>query len=591
MGKSWICCAAVGRWPIVLRRRDRAVAVAFLAVIFLFLSAEPAFPRSTGKTPNDVYAMVMLLKSEVISLRARYGIKEKLPAVPVQTGNAPRHVLQKAIEVLDKVNRLRRIKKMGAITIPPYPSRSITPNEVYDIVERLYGEVHLFLPEEKLRQAKKTTGETPNDVYRQLWIISKAFDPILGIKGLMPADVYNKSVEVLRTVKFLRLTQNLTEQGVRLPDRTSGNHPNHSLKAVYKLLDKIGTAEKNLWIEPVKRRKVPERVIEPQEVYDALNIVVAELQRIKYRIGVERHIPIPRFRGDKIPDDVVLTIETAITLMPDFSKKPLIQYDPAFLKKTPNEVYAVAEHILAELRRYKTYRGIKKPVRKAALPSGIQPKHVYQKTLENIEKVSRLRKQLGIGSMLTPEHPLRPITPTEVYELAIRLDSEMELIYKISGVRSSTPYYEMVNHNIPTGKTPSDVFVSAKLITDKLFLIGKRLGKVSKLPAVPKAIEKRPADVLEAIVRLNKLIQKAKKHSGIYGRYRPLAGFTGSGEDVRPDDVYNAVGIIIADIEELNVHLGITTHTVKTARAEGKTPSDVYQQIETAKNLLLRILR
>ncbi len=179
-----------------------------------------------SKTPGDVFVLVEALQFQTKALRERKNIRTNWPSIPVQHGKSPRHVYQKGLEVLDKISRLRRIEHMGPVTVPVLPSRKITPEEVYELVLRLTGEIEVF-----------TKGEV---------------------------------------TRFLRMTQNLPME-VEPSAKTEGKHPNHALAMSYRLLEKIALAEKNLWMDPVKVPVVPKRVIKPEEVYDSLLSVMAEL--------------------------------------------------------------------------------------------------------------------------------------------------------------------------------------------------------------------------------------------------------------------------------------------------------------------------
>lgn len=351
------------------------------------------------RTPNDVYSRVMTLKQQVVALRLHAGQKEAWPKVRESQGISARHVLQKSLEVLDKVKRLRRIRGMGDITVPSFPSRSVTSNEVFDMTNRLVLELSLFSEVQKKKQKQKHIGKTLVDVYRELWGISLALDPVLGVRGLKTADVFAQSQMVLEQIRFLRATQN---QAITIPkpEHTEGKHSNHSLQAAYSLLNKIGKAEANLWIEPVQEHRVPRRVIEPGEVYDALLIVRAELERIKFRLGVERVFIVPEVKSQKTSDDVIANLKWATALMPDFdSTDTLSQYPQSSLIKTPNHVYRMTEHILDEFSRYRELRGI--IVKPRAVPNqfDMQPRHVYQKVLECMAKVNQMRVQIGMDVM------------------------------------------------------------------------------------------------------------------------------------------------------------------------------------------------
>ncbi len=91
------------------------------------------------------------------------------------------------------------------------------------------------------------------------------------------------------------------------------------------------------------------------------NEVIAELQRIKYRLGLERYFKSKKVKGIKTPSDVVQNLEYAIRLMPTFNLyRDVIQYPIKSLQKTPNDVFSVTVEILDKLERLKSLKGISK---------------------------------------------------------------------------------------------------------------------------------------------------------------------------------------------------------------------------------------
>ena len=92
------------------------------------------------KTLSDVYSYAMLLY-----LRKKAGIKKPFPVVLVQHNKLPRHVIQKALEILNKINTYRITHNYGTIFVPPYPASKITPSDVYEKVKRVDAEVIPFI--------------------------------------------------------------------------------------------------------------------------------------------------------------------------------------------------------------------------------------------------------------------------------------------------------------------------------------------------------------------------------------------------------------------------------------------------------------
>ena len=599
--------------------RMRSTPSFFLGACFYLslLITSVAAAQNAAKTPMDTYRLAQSLTSHTDTLRQLHEVTTPWPEPPLQQNKTPRHVLQKALEVLKKIGRLRQINGMGPISIPPYPARNITPNEVFDMVKRLNTEIILLLPLEKRPPPKKpkteTAHKTPNDVYRAIWRISLALDPLLGVRGFTPRDVYAQTEQILGMVRFLRFTQNLPDN-IKQPPRPKGKHPNHALQAAYALLTRIAKAEENLWIEPAHVPKLERRVITPTEVYDALSNVTAELQRIKYRLGVERHFPEPTVKADKSPDDVVQNLQWAAEMMPQFSLgRPLYQHDPASLTKTSDDVYLITEHILDELSRYRALRGIHTAPRQPTQATGLQPKHVYQKILEGVEKTNVLRQQMQMGTIALPEQPLHRITPTEVFDLATRLDMELQYIYDRAKLEETTFIGDVKRANEQLGKTPSDAYTNmwhisylldtiigsegytpndlyreSMTILNEIKLITHHL-KRGKIAEMPNFVEGHtPQDVMLKARDLLILITRTQDRAGLFEKHSPIPM---PGKDITSSDVFNMVGLIHAELNTLKLHLGISEYiTPLTDDFHDKTLSHVYQLLSHAYTSLSYLL-
>ncbi|MCV6590646.1 MAG: hypothetical protein OIF57_16710 [Marinobacterium sp.] len=546
------------------------------------------------RTPTDVYHRVLELEQRVIQLRDEQDIFDAWPRTidgAEALTRSPRHVLQKSIEVLEKINRLRGIRGQGAITIARYPSRYITPNDVYDSVDRLVPEVE-FLLQTRPQSAgisvnpDQRRGYTPSDVYRKLWEISLALDPLIGVHGFSPSDVYARARYVAELIRFLRLSQNLPDN-IPLPERQNGRHPNHALQAAYDLLARISQAERNLWMQPEQVPEVPRRVIRPTEVYDALQVVIAELQRIKYRLGVERELPLPDVEPGKSPADVEQVLIWAAQAMPQFEpQRPLLQYDQASLLRQPADVLQVASHIYRGLRHYQQQRGIRQQPQQSSLTQGLEPRHVYQKTLVNLDKVVRLREQVGLGVTAVPVYPLRAITPSEVYELAIRLRDELELVYHSTGITAVPEPQIMPVYSIQQQVTPSDVYrqmwdvsllldvvlgpagysikdlyLAAVNVNRELKLLAQHLHRWHplELPVLKEGVDAE--QVLLAARGLLDLTEQAQQRAGLVGGQVPQPVIT-----KRPDigELFNTMGVISTELVALKLQLGVTQQVVKS---------------------------
>jgi len=584
-----------------------------LLLLLLHASTSALAVDLRDRTPAETYQLILLLTDEVKALRQQQGVQDPWPSVAVVGKKEARHEYQKALEVLSKINRYRIIHKLGGIETPNYPSRELTPNEVYDLVERLVRELQVLST-----GSKGVSSQSPikagvsfgsrGENYRQLWVISKAFDPLLGVRGFLPSDVFAQSERIVALVRFLRVSQAMPSMPPK-PKKTKGKHPNHALAASYQLLAAIQKAERNLWMDPVTVPPLKKRVITPTEVYDALQTNIAELQRIKFRLGVDRTFDEVERATNKTPDDVIQNLRWAMMAMPTFPlTKRLIQYDPKTLEKNPNDVFAMVQLTLEKLRYYKRFRGIRVEANTPPDVSALQPRHVYQKILESLRKVVSLRQQAGFSASAIPLFPMRLITSSDVFMVASRLNRALDLIYDAEGVPAEMFKENIVHDKTPNevfrvawqisyeldtilgtqGQTPDDVFQMARFVVAHIQRLQQKLGVQDPIVSPPPLIPHlKPADVFVQAESVLSTIAQLKQRAGIFGTSLPVAEEDGV---VTPNDVFNLVSVLLADIVEVEIHLGITTQLPLPSGVKGKTPSDVFQQLAYANKLLHGVL-
>jgi len=592
-----------------------------LLLLLFFASSTVNAALIAEKTPADVYVQVQLLSEDVRALRKNNKIHTPWPEVTIETGHAPRHVFQKTLEILDKINRYRvYVANTGGITVPRFPGRDITPNEVYSVVVRLRNELKLLVNLEET-ETKNSTRKgpaakliTPAKVYAALSEISISLDETLGIRGITPSDVYIRSEQVLQLALFLRKSQNLP-MVIEKPKLTEGKLPNHALQHVNQLLKQINLSEKNLWMKPIEVPDVPRRVISPGDVYDAMGLALAELQRIQYRLGLERSFKISPVEGTKTLDDVIQNVDYSTLLMPNFEiQNKLQQYDQESLIKTPNHVYSITTHILEELQKYRRLRGIKTSPGQVKLISGMKPHHVYAKTLEVIEKINLLRQQQNIGAITESEYPLRKITPTEVFNEALRVDEELNILYQNSGMHNEL-WITASDVPVFNDKTPSDVFFNmqkisllldtllsgdaftpnyvyreAHRIQQEILILARHFGeKVSDGVWNNIRLQQQtlPENVLPQVKKMLRLILDVQQRAGM-SQVREYSVV--HSEIITPAEVYNLIRVAASELVELKVFLGLNKLPPFEPKVVGKTSGDVLQLIQGNQAILNHIL-
>lgn len=594
-----------------------------LLIILLCLSTYTT-TQAKEYTPSDVFSEALLLEQDIKRWRVIEGKSHLWVTVAVETNYQPRHVYQKAIEILEKINRYRvNIIEAGAIPVDYVAGREITPNEVYTEVYRAHEEMlamlqilGIFVDNNDLEK-QKVTGKTPSDVYAKLKEISLALDQSLGLRGITPSDVYNRSQQIVALAKFLRSSQNFP---ISMPKVivTANKFPNHSLAAVQALIAKINKIEQNLSMDPVRIIDLPKRVINPSDVYDAMGIVLAELQRIQHHLGLERYISQGKnIQGKNIQgkdiDDAIYNTNLAIALLPNFSDKVKLQrYNPKLLVKDPNDIYSLTHYLLGELYKYCRIKGINLPAQRQPVVAELQPRHVYTKALEVLDMIIQVRENQGMGqSALTP-YPLRHITTQAVFTLSLRIDEFLNIIFKHSQMMSKT-WQTSEKIEYFQDKTPSDVYINMWKISsmletimgnqgfnlNHLFQRADRLEKnidiltahlVSVLPIKIKYRDQNIAkqqnnkfskkiefdDLLQQTLQIKKIISALRKQQGMStdARLTPAAK-----HKIDAQDIYSDIWKIEADLSEFKILLGIDKHPIALLRGTDHLPTDVYQKL------------
>ncbi|MDX8409189.1 MAG: hypothetical protein R8J84_03980 [Mariprofundales bacterium] len=587
-----------------------------LLLLLLLLSTSDATSASGGqlfeRMPQETFRLTLQLTDAVQHLRQQEGVQGAWPEVVVHGRKDPRHAYIKALEVLSKINRYRVIHQMGAVEVSIYPSREITADAVFDLVQRLVAEVTVLLAADFKtidHPDQATTVITRADNYRQLWRISRAFDPLLGVRGFAPAEVFAASEQIVGMVRFLRISQHLTRMPEK-PDRLINKHPNHALAAAYHLLARIGDAERNLWMEPVAVPVMKKRVISPTEVYDALQGVSAELLRIQWRLGLEHALPMPAPRSGATPDDVIQNLQWATAAMPRFPfDRMLVQYNSASLAKNPDDVFAIADAILQKLKYYKKTRGIRIKAKIPSPSSGLKPRHAYHKTLECLSKVEELHRQAGFAASAVPQFPMRRLTPDDTFMLVSRLDRALNLVYASSQIPMTGFAVKAFS-----GKTPSDVFdtlwqISYQLDTilgsqgedaddvlpqvrfmvDHIKLLGRSLHHSLRGVMPPLQPDKEVTDGIAQARELLKRLKAVRLRAGMFNKMIPLPLPLPDAEPTA-DDLYNIIAVISAELINIEVHFGISEQLAIPARRQETTDSEVYQQLGFANALLTELL-
>lgn len=291
----------------------------FLPTLFLLMTIPGGFARAQQQfTPSHVYQRAEQLVREIQLLRESKGISAQARDPGVQFGKLPLHVFAKAVEVFEKVTALQLLNGLRPAQVPRIETRNISPALVLGLVTEIHSELVKVKRQmgvrATIRMPRLPEGKIPSDVYQNLWKASFALDGL--IPPLTPGHVYRHGNYVLGELRQIAAAMGTTLDSVPLakaPDRKVT--PRDVLVESYKNLYRVGAIERKIGITPFAPPAFPIGKITPSDPFDATSMLLAELVRVKTKLGVTANYQLRPLPNKKSPADVfVLVTQVGNTL-------------------------------------------------------------------------------------------------------------------------------------------------------------------------------------------------------------------------------------------------------------------------------------
>lgn len=302
----------------------RSNLIGYLSILAVLGAGAPALAQ--GITPSHVYQVVDNINGELALLHESNGSKSRTDKkAPALTKRRPRHVIQKAREVLLKVQALRKINGLAAKSVPTLPVREVRPADVKNIVTRVLGDIRelraKFGVSKPSPAASLTTGKTPTDVYGNLLRTGLQLDG-LGIPRIVPNDVHQVALTIISDIEMIRAARGLTKK-VAFKGGTKRKKPKHVFQHSFKLMQAIkNLSEKKFDFAVPGGVVLPNNRsgrIKPGHVIDLLNKVLAEIAAIKVKLGVTTPTVLAPAQSGKTPSNVFDAVNTALFMVETLS--------------------------------------------------------------------------------------------------------------------------------------------------------------------------------------------------------------------------------------------------------------------------------
>ena len=259
----------------------------FAALILLGRTAHAQ--ASDDVTPSHVYQVTSDLIAEIEILRDAMGVTVYPVEAEVQEDRAPIHVYAKSLEVLEKIAAAQKRLGMPPAPIGQIPVKQIMASDVHASVATCLAEVRRMktqlVIEDAITGAPLEGGKTPSAVYQLLGDASFLLDGLVG-RTTNPSDVHTHMVYLHDEMELiaaklkvaLKLEPPVVEGRKRMKEVAQ-----QVLRATFKVVN----LQTRLGMDASGVPQMTLVRVGPAEVFEATNILLAEMVRIKAHLGIE----------------------------------------------------------------------------------------------------------------------------------------------------------------------------------------------------------------------------------------------------------------------------------------------------------------
>lgn len=268
-----------------------------------------------GVSADHVYRATLDLLREIEVLREAQGVGDDPGAPETRADRTLLHTYIESREVMEKTARVQRRLGMIPVEVSPVPVKEITPRDLHRNVRAIMEEVRRvkrqLVVRTEIQSAPLSEDVSPALTHRNLEYASSLLDGLVG-RATTSNDVY---MHVLRVHDEMTLIG--AHLGVTLesePPAVEGNkEPREVAEQVLRAVYKAVNLQFRLGMDASNLPNVELEDVMPADVFDAFNILMGELMRIKVYMGIQSLPAEPRHSQRKRSSDtfaeVLLVLE------------------------------------------------------------------------------------------------------------------------------------------------------------------------------------------------------------------------------------------------------------------------------------------
>ena len=287
---AMLCCVGLlgaSSVPLPIPANDGGGVLSAVIKPLRFIHREAA-AQDAEFSPSSVYQAVSDLQSEIEIVREAMGITDyPLEAEPAED-RAPIHVYAKILELRRKVSAAQRRLGMAPSKVDQMPVRELAPKDVYGVVQKALAEVRRIkdqlVIDEEIEPAPFEGGKTPSLVYQHVGDASFMMDGLVG-HAIDISDVYENMMHLLGDMELvstkLKVAMELDPPEVKQRKRLK-DVGQQIMRGTFKLIN----LQTRLGMDASGVPEVTLVRVAPANLYDVINIMDAEMVRIKAHLGI-----------------------------------------------------------------------------------------------------------------------------------------------------------------------------------------------------------------------------------------------------------------------------------------------------------------
>ena len=248
-----------------------------------------ALAQAAGATPSHVYQATSDLISEIDILRDAMGVTVYPVEAEPAEDRSPIHIYAKSLEVLEKISAAQKRMGMNPAPIGQIPVKDITAKDVLLSVQNSIAEARRMkaqlVIEDEIVPEPLEGGKTASAVYEHLGDASFLLDGLVG-HPTDPNDVHTHMVYLHDEMELIAAKLKVALE-LEPPVVNGRKRMKEVAQQVLRATFKVINLQTRLGMDASGVPQMTLVRVSPAQVFEATNILLAEMVRIKAHLGID----------------------------------------------------------------------------------------------------------------------------------------------------------------------------------------------------------------------------------------------------------------------------------------------------------------